>query len=111
MSNGVRQRASAQWSYLEIDGMPKTIIGVYAFWCRDTGKCIYVGQAQCEPIRERLLKHWRGSHSQRLRWWIQAFGDNLTICYREVEAGTIDRLELRLIKRWNPDVNIIGRNR
>ena len=111
MYNEVRHRGNTQWSYLGIDRIPKTIIGVYAFWCRDTGKCIYVGQALQEPIRERLLQHWQGSHSQLLQWWIQAFGDNLTLCYREVEAGTIDRLERRLIKRWNPDVNIVGRRR
>ena len=67
MYDRVRHRAGAQWSYLGTNGIPKTIIGVYAFWNRDTGKCIYVGQARREHFRERLLRHWRGSHSPLLQ--------------------------------------------
>ena len=67
MYDRVRHRAGTQWSYLGTDGIPKTIIRVYAFWCRDTGKCIYVGQAPRERIRERLLRHWRGPHSPLLK--------------------------------------------
>ena len=111
MYKQARHRSSSQWSYLAIDGMPSWIIGVYAFWCRDTGKCVYVGQALDEPIRERLLAHWRGSHNEILRLWIQVFGDHLIICYREVESVLIGGLEDRLIKRWKPEANIAGRPR
>ena len=50
MYNRVRHRANTKWSYLGIDDIPKTIIGVCAFWCRDTGKRIYV----CQPRREAI---------------------------------------------------------
>ena len=106
-----QHRDSSPFSYLAIDGMPDWIIGVYAFWCRDTGKCIYVGKAFDAPIRERLLKHWRGSHNEILRLWIQVFGDDLIICYKEVDAALICRLENRLIRKWKPEANILNKPR
>ncbi len=98
-------RAKRRWSYLDIELIPKDIIGVYAFWCRDNGKCIYVGMAEDEPVKERLFAHWNGSHNETLKQWIQEFGDNLDICYKAVESGRIRKLEDRLIKTWDPEAN------
>ena len=95
----------AQWSYATISRVPRAIVGVYAFWCRDNGKCIYVGQASDRPIRDRLREHWRGSHNETLKLWIQAFGENLDVCYTPTVRDKIDTYERRLIKAWKPEAN------
>ena len=95
----------AKWSYATISRIPRAIIGVYAFWRRDNGKCIYVGKAKDRPIRDRLGDHWRGSHNETLRLWIQAFGDNLDVCYTPTVRDKIDTYERRLIKAWKPEAN------
>ena len=106
MRSARRAREKREWSYLGIEMIPREIIGVYAFWCRDTGSCIYVGKAKDEPVKERLAGHWRESHNETLRFWIREFGDNLDICYMSVEPNRIDKFEDRLIKTWRPEANI-----
>ena len=95
-----------RWSHMAITQMPKCIIGVYAFWRHDNGKCIYVGKGKDDPIRERLLAHWRGSHNEELKHWIRAFGAHLDVCYMAVQYDRIDDLERRLIKALKPETNI-----
>ena len=106
MSSAKSDKAAFKWSYLGIELIPKDIFGVYAFWCRDNGKCIYVGKAEDQPVKKRLGDHWRKSHNEILRLWIEAFGDNLDVCYMSVENHRIDSLERRLIKTWKPEANL-----
>ena len=94
-----------RWSHTAITQMPRNVVGVYAFWRRDNGKCIYVGQAKHRPIRQRLLDHWRGSHNESLKLWIRVFGMHLDVCYMAAEEDRIDKLEYRLIRAWNPETN------
>ncbi len=101
-----KTRQKMKWSYRAIDEIPESLIGVYAFWYRDTEKCIYVGQASKQSIKHRLRVHWRGSHNEKLRLWIQAFREKIDICYASVELGKITRMERRLIKMWRPKANI-----
>ena len=100
------RRTTVRWSYPNIRSVPDGMLGVYAFWCRDTGKCVYVGQASEQQIRERLRDHWRGSHNRVLSLWIRVFGDRLNVCYASVQRSRIDRLEQRLIRLWSPEANI-----
>lgn len=79
--------------------------GVYAVWCRENGKCIYVGKAKDRPIRERLKEHWRGSHNETLELWIRAFGEKLDLCFAAADKGRIDTLERRLIRALRPEAN------
>ena len=97
-----------RWSYNAISQMPKDVVGVYAFWCRDNRKCIYVGKAERRPIRDRLRDHWNGSHNETLRLWISAFGDTLDVCFMAYNPARIDELEKRLIRLWRPEANISG---
>ena len=94
-----------KFSYTGIVKIPKDISGVYAFWCRDNMKCIYVGMAKDQSIRTRILQHWRGSHNEKLNLWMREFGNNLDICYMSVQSSQIARLEDRLITMWNPEAN------
>lgn len=94
------------WSYSTIMEVPERVIGVYALWHRRSQKCIYVGRASAQPIKDRLHQHWSGSHNETLRLWIQVYGAYLDLCYAEVERNRIEALERRLIRMWNPEANV-----
>ena len=107
MYSRTRRKAVLQWSYLSISQVPADLYGLYAFWCRDNRKCIYVGKAKERPVRMRLREHWNGSHNETLRLWIKAFGDSLDICYASVGANQVDEMERRLIRRLRPEANLV----
>ena len=100
-----RRRSTLPWSY-GIPNLPTKAVGVYAFWYRRSGKCVYVGRASDQPIRDRLRQHWRWSHNVILRLWIQVYGSHLDICYAHVEQSKIETLERRLIRLWSPEANV-----
>jgi len=94
-----------------LDHIPPNIKGVYAFWYRVNGKCIYVGKAEKQPIKVRLRQEWCDSHNPRLKLWIRAFGKSLDICYLSVKDSKIDKLETRLIRMWRPETNKLKQKR
>jgi len=108
-SNKLRHKMA--WRRHNIDHIPPHIKGVYAFWCRVTRKCIYVGKTKEQSIKVRLLQHWcdTGNHNRTL--WIRAFGKSLDICYLPVKYGKIDKMEKRLIHAWHPETNILDQLR
>lgn len=94
------------FSYRAVQDVPHGAIGIYAFWCRQNGKCVYVGKAADQSIRDRLRQHVRQSHNRTLWLWLQAFGRDLDMCYAAVDRPRIDALEKRLIGRWRPEANV-----
>lgn len=108
MPSYLRPGHHMDWSYDNIMQMPRSIAGIYVIWCPPVGKQIYVGKAERRPIRTRLREHWQGSHNQMLRWWIQEFGDALSICYLACPRHRINELERRLIAALKPEANIRG---
>ena len=105
MTSRGRHEASA-WSYGSLARVPRKTIGIYAFWFRHTGRCIYVGQTSEQTIKARLRQHWQGSHSGRLRLWMDAYGEYLDICYASVARNRIRTVERRLIRLWKPEANV-----
>ena len=101
-----RHRKLKSFSHPTIEEVPRELIGVYAFWHRNSGKCVYVGMASAQPIRNRLRQHWNRSHNETLRLWIQSYGSDLDVCYAQVEETRIEALERRLIRLWNPEANV-----
>ena len=89
-----------------IERIPPSVTGVYAFWNPANAKCIYVGKAEDQPIKNRLRAHWRKAENEKLRLWIQALRGRIEICYLPLERGKIDKCETRLIRAWNPEANI-----
>ena len=59
-----RVKGIFRFSYVGITKIPKDVSGVYAFWCRDNKKCIYVGKAEDQSIRDRIL-HIGATHVMR----------------------------------------------
>lgn len=92
---------------IHIESIADSHKGVYAFWCRVNGRCIYVGKAERQSIKDRLMQEWSNSHNKTLKRWIATFGEHLDICYLPVSRqNRIDRTETTLIKLWNPEANI-----
>ena len=102
----LKRHGAKEWSHRTVMDAPRNRIGVYAFWCRQSGKCIYVGKASERSIRARLNEHWRRSHNETLRLWIRSFGKHLDVCYASVKKHRIPVAERRLIRLWNPEANI-----
>ena len=101
-----QQRAIKRWSHPTLEEVPRDVIGIYAFWYRRTGRCVYVGQADKQTIKQRLQQHWRESHNDPLNLWIKAYGSLLDVCYAPVEKHRIRTAERRLIRRWKPETNV-----
>ena len=108
-TNKVRNKMSFRLA--NIDSIPSNIKGVYAFWYRTNGKCIYIGKAEKQSVKRRLKQEWSNSHNPNLNLWINAFSDFLDICYLSVNNDKIDRMETRLIRMWHPETNILKQKR
>ena len=78
--------------------------GLYSFWYNR--KCIYVGIAEKQSIRERLLQHWNNCHNEGLRRWIRAKGSTLSFCYVEIPVRQLRKAERYHIHRLQPLTNI-----
>ena len=112
--------AAAKWTrwkrplrLTHIDSIPENAIGVYGFWRRESGRCIYIGKAE-KSLRQRVKQEWDNSHNPKLKSWIRCFGESLEICYLPVphdKIGRVDSLETRLIRIWNPETNINKKRR
>ena len=94
------------FSRLEIERIPESVRGVYSFWHEESGICIYVGMAEDQPLKERLLQHWRGSHNKMLALLLRAFGRRVIVSYIPIkECDKIPQVEERLIRLWKPAAN------
>lgn len=102
-----KKRSTMPFRLHNINSIPDNAVGIYGFWYRKNGKCIYVGKAKEQPIKKRLKQHWLGSHNPGLRLWIKGFGTFLDVCYLPVDrAEKINKMETRLIRAWRPETNI-----
>ncbi len=67
-----------------IEKLPTDIIGVYAFFYRD--RCIYVGQAKDQCIKDRIWQHYKRCHNAALSMWIDAYQRDLEFCVFGVKS-------------------------
>lgn len=85
-------------------------VGVYGFFQRGSGQCIYIGKTEQQGIRKRVKQHWVNSKSPVLGRWIKNFPERLEIAYVPIEfqkMHRVDSLETRLIRLWHPAGNTI----
>jgi len=81
-----------------------TAPGVYVFWFRRY--CIYVGKAERQFIRDRLLDHWHHSHNDNLRDWMTAKRDDILVAFEAIaDPRQISRYERYYIRRFQPLAN------
>ena len=86
--------------------IPASTCGVYVFHYKRA--FVYVGKSQSagQGIRERLTKHYNGSHSERLTTWIRALDGDVHFTYMRCEEAQTDDLERSLIHFLQPMVNV-----
>ena len=90
---------------INIDSIPGGH-GLYAFWNRNTGRCIYVGKAEKQSVQTRLYQHWDNKKKDKLYLWLTGFTEQIDFCYRLMKNNAlIDEMETQLIERWNPEAN------
>ncbi len=90
-----------------IGSIPNDAIGIYVFWYKYNGRCIYVGKTESQSIRERVQLEYENSSNPQLKEWIECFGDSLEICYYPSDnIRDIDELETKFIHLWNPETNL-----
>ncbi len=97
-----------------IDSIPSDAIGIYGFWYKYNNRCIYIGQAKGQSIRERVKQEYENSHNSQLKEWIECFRNSLKIRYLTVPSSKIcdiNKLEKKFISLWNPETNIINRRK
>ena len=58
------------FNWLNIQKAPNDAGGLYFIWSR--GVCVYVGKAEHQSLRSRLIQHYTGSHNERLATWINS---------------------------------------
>ena len=97
--------------YYNIAQIPDNIKGLYGIWYRKNNKCIYVGKAAKQSIKDRLMQEWRASHNERLKRWIKVYGNSMDVCYLQVNDDRIDKMETRLIQKWHPETNIMKKRK
>jgi len=44
--------------------------GIYSIWSKNV--CLYVGKAEKQSLRKRLLQHYAGSHNDKLTLWLDS---------------------------------------
>jgi len=92
-----------------IDRIPANARGGEGFWHRS--KCLYIGKAKDQPIKNRFKQHWNYSHNVELRRWIKAFDQHIQICYLPVDNAKINKMEKRLIQALLPETNQTNRRK
>lgn len=109
--NMKKKRSTMPFRLHNINSIPDNTVGIYGFWYRINGKCVYVGKAKNQPIKKRLKQHWE-KPNKKLQLWISVYGRFLDICYLPVECKkNIDKMEKRLIRAWHPEINKTNKRR
>ena len=89
-----------------VEDIEDGVHGIYGFWYDQT--CVYIGKAKDQPIKSRLIQHWRGSHNRQLRDWMDAEGQNIGFAYLEIsDTDAVDCHERYYIRRFQPMSNSI----
>lgn len=101
----MKVRERYPFGYDAITRVPRDVRGVYAFWYKERGRCIYVGMTERQTIRTRLFQHWSGSHNETLRLWLSEFGDHIEFCWLQVPVSRVRGMERRLIDLWQPEAD------
>lgn len=57
-----------KFNWLNIQKVPDDEYGIYMI--RSKNVCIYIGKAELQSLRSRLIQHYTGSHNEKLAAWI-----------------------------------------
>ena len=77
------------------------------------GLCFFASQGLClrwsieRSVKDGLISHYRKSHNDKLRVWIDALGSRLKFYYHFCSEKDVDDVEKCLINKLQPVTNIL----
>jgi len=98
-----------RFNWRNIEHAPDDAIGVYSIWTRRV--CIYVGKTDKQNLRSRLRQHYRNSHNESLRLWVNS-SHVLWFSYEVIGNDmAIAAIERNRIKQYAPLANVLLRKK
>ena len=98
-----------KFNWLNINKLNDEDFGVYSIWSRNL--CIYVGKAEKQCLKKRLLQHYKGSHNAYLDMWINSSHTLWFSCIVMHNINAIDACERDKIVSLAPLTNITLKKR
>lgn len=87
-----------------VDKISDNIFGIYGFWYKK--RCLYVGKAERQSIKSRLMQHWSNCHNKDLQAWITVYGKDIKIAFKGIdENAIINKSERFYIDFFDPVTN------
>jgi excinuclease UvrABC nuclease subunit len=78
--------------------------GIYSIWSKNV--CLYVGKAEKQSLRKRLLQHYSGSHNDKLTLWLNSSHEKWFSVEIVKNTMMIDVKERQSIKWYAPISNV-----
>ena len=87
-----------------IERLPDDAVGVYGLWFGRI--CLYVGKAERQPMKDRLMNHFNNCHNPDLKDWLKAFSKDIVFVVRVIDDDScIHQTERQYIARFVPRTN------
>lgn len=97
------------FNWQNLSKVPDDEYGVYSIWTKYI--CVYVGKAEKQSLRQRLIQHYCSSHNDELHSWI-ASSHQLWFTYETVRnTKAINAKERNRIKTFAPLTNKVLQKR
>lgn len=104
MGHLLRRGDSRPFDYNTLSRLECVECAVYLFWSKSKASYVYIGKTD-RTLKKRLREHFLDCKNPVLRAWIRCASDDLIFCYVACTAGTILKLERRLIRQFDPSAN------
>lgn len=92
------------FNYANIQRIPDDFHGVYFVWTNSV--CVYIGKADKMSLKNRLMSHYKRSHNDSLKLWIDS-SHRLLFQYEVVNNPlAISAKERNRIKQLSPLTNV-----
>ena len=90
-------------NWLNLQKAPDRDFGVYLIWSKKV--CVYVGKAERQSLRKRLLQHYDNEQNEKLERWIKS-SHQLWFSYQVLnDSAIINARERNYIKKFSPLTN------
>ena len=87
-----------------IERLPDEAVGVYGLWFGQI--CLYVGKAERQPMKVRLLNHFNNCHNPDLKNWLNAYSKDIVFVAKTIDdRSRIHWAERQYISRFVPRTN------
>ena len=97
-------RLARAFTQRNIERLPENAFGVYGLWCNKI--CLYVGKAEKQSLRVRLMNHFNDCHNPDLRGWLHAYSKDIVFVVKSIaNKNCIHDYERRFIALYCPRTN------